>query len=729
MEKLRAPLSRLQLNWQWRRTQRRFLRILGILSLCWFALESLNVVQYDIWWQLVEGNFFWKTGHFPQTPPSSFAAPAQPYINEYVLYEAVLALWHKVVGWPGLWISFAAAALLPFAWGLAVWWRNLRRLSLRDAFGSWLLLMMGWWCYYWRIQQRPEFVGMLLVFGLTWWLLKQPAQPTAKPERTLGKALGLFLLFAAWTNIHGSFWIGLGILGLWAGQAMLQRLSPVENESRSLGRRLLSPLALMCAAGLGTLINPYGIARVLLPLHQQADPVAIVLAPEMRRLHWDLSICYVVFALVALAALVRIRGSLSQTTASSNRGWIAHKVRAWPFAWFGVSLITLCFAAICINRYTGFFGVLLALLSQLLIQARIHASHADALKETGTRLAGSSPKTAESYVATAGIGALAVLLLFFVGAATSNLSQRVEEEGGAYSTATHLFGRPALERLAALATEIQAPNGIAFWSTSQVAAFAVYVDSEHHAPGTPPLIRPFVDTGLPRFAPEPKLLLAAMQRNPAILEQVLNRGKAHYAVVTPWGWHWCEALNRLPRWKLVGLWPGAALYQRTDARPRLTEIPLHQIAGQAAHARGTQEFGESFWIGLHRMGPAQSLHEFLRLRPSWTNQDAVEFIFDWLARIPADAVKAALAQSTPGGVAKEGISRASIIALQLTLNDVKAAAKTAQEWAEHKRLPGPCLLRARAYEAAGDLKSAQRERAAAWPPPDPVLPAPTELLP
>ncbi|HET7101266.1 MAG TPA: hypothetical protein VFJ52_08965, partial [Terriglobia bacterium] len=255
------------------------LRLLGILTLVWMAVGSLRVVQYDFWWQLAEGDFLLRAGRLPDAPLASFAAPAAPFINEYPLYEALLALWHRLAGFGGLLAGFSALALAPFLLLLTYWWRSLTRAGSRVAFVGWLAIFCGWWCYYWRIQQRPELLGLFFVFAIGWWAARLSFGGS---ERRVGsrcasfECLAALLLFAAWANVHGSFWIGWGLLLLWCGQSIWERLEAKRPPE------WLRFLGVPVAALLGMFAAPYGIDRVLLPFYQQADRAAVILSPEMR---------------------------------------------------------------------------------------------------------------------------------------------------------------------------------------------------------------------------------------------------------------------------------------------------------------------------------------------------------------------------------------------------------------------------------------------------------------
>lgn len=106
--------------------------------------------------------------------------------------------------------------------------------------------------------QRPEVFGSLC-FALLLWLVSTAEHPKrSRPGwRT---SVGIFLLFALWGNLHGSFVMGFAVLGcLWLGRlvdvVLVSGWSGLWRGDAVLHQRLIW-LELAVA---GTVLNPYGI--------------------------------------------------------------------------------------------------------------------------------------------------------------------------------------------------------------------------------------------------------------------------------------------------------------------------------------------------------------------------------------------------------------------------------------------------------------------------------------
>jgi hypothetical protein len=56
----------------------------------------------DFWWQLAEGQQMLATGRLTSEPLRAFGLPSTPFVNEYVLYEVLLAAGYSAAGMIGL---------------------------------------------------------------------------------------------------------------------------------------------------------------------------------------------------------------------------------------------------------------------------------------------------------------------------------------------------------------------------------------------------------------------------------------------------------------------------------------------------------------------------------------------------------------------------------------------------------------------------------------------------
>lgn len=132
---------------------------------------------------------------------------------------------------------------------------------------------------------RLALVSVSLVLGFAWW--------NERPQTFgyLALALGLVIvcdkrspwllvpLFFVWTNLHGSFAMGVPFLGALMGLRVV--------EERRLGRREFAEIGAMLAGiAAAGLVNPYGWDLIAFPV-QQLQRESLVLISEWRPLPFD----------------------------------------------------------------------------------------------------------------------------------------------------------------------------------------------------------------------------------------------------------------------------------------------------------------------------------------------------------------------------------------------------------------------------------------------------------
>ena len=193
----------------------------------------------DVFWHLKAGASMLDTGRILDTNTFSFTAPQTPWIAHEWLAEVLFA-WVFRQG-PSL-LRLVAVCLEVAAFAvLSVLASGRRRSpvasSVLTLFASFFLLAN------WSI--RPYLLGNLLLL-LTLWLIGAP------PKRT--RSVGLFFVFVVWANVHGSWLVGLGVVGLWALGATLR-------HDEQLGRRW----AELAAALAASVMTPHHVRGLLFP--------------------------------------------------------------------------------------------------------------------------------------------------------------------------------------------------------------------------------------------------------------------------------------------------------------------------------------------------------------------------------------------------------------------------------------------------------------------------------
>jgi hypothetical protein len=258
------------------------------------AIMSLGVRQVDLWWQLPEGLSILHTHHLPTQPPAAFGLPAQPYIDEYGLYEVGLGALYFLGGLTAIHVAFIATYLLIFLAPLTTA-RGIRR----DIISLALLALAGIFMVN-RYEQRPEIAGVLL-FSL---LLVLMRRSSGFGWRFL---LRLGALMTLWTNVHSSYLIGLLALFLW----LSDRVFLCDPRLRWRATHAAATLAVVSAC---VLINPYGWHRIAFTFGQEHDLGSNLLSREMWPA-WDQpplvqALMIVTAGLLVLAILTRQRPPL-----------------------------------------------------------------------------------------------------------------------------------------------------------------------------------------------------------------------------------------------------------------------------------------------------------------------------------------------------------------------------------------------------------------------------------
>lgn len=222
-------------------------RLLTVLVWCiaYVFVCGLVLADPDLWGHTLYGIRAWDQGVLAEsTDPFSYTAPGARWINHEWLTELQLGLIWTHFGNCGLWLWRNLLVLVVFACVAAELIRQRANLA-----ASTLLLLYGAECLsQFVIFVRPQ-VPTLAIFTLTLLILKRHADRAARWE-----IWALPFLMALWTNLHGGFLAGLGVIGLYAAVDIVTHL-------RSGWRWKYETIALPAVAllaGLATFVSPYG---------------------------------------------------------------------------------------------------------------------------------------------------------------------------------------------------------------------------------------------------------------------------------------------------------------------------------------------------------------------------------------------------------------------------------------------------------------------------------------
>lgn len=159
-------------------------------------------VDPDTWWHIRIGEMILYAHHFPTSDPYSFTAPGAPWIAYEWFGEVIIALAARF-GYSGL-------AVLQFIWAssltvLTFYFSFLRSKNVKAAFLATVFALVMFGAFF---TLRPQVLGyifmLIMLVGLE------------RYRQGLSRSLWwLPALFLIWVNTHGTFFLGLGVFGIY----------------------------------------------------------------------------------------------------------------------------------------------------------------------------------------------------------------------------------------------------------------------------------------------------------------------------------------------------------------------------------------------------------------------------------------------------------------------------------------------------------------------------------
>lgn len=246
------------------------------LSLSVLALLTVRnrLNDPDFWWHLKTGQIIWNTRAIPRVDLFSYTTHHHAWIPHEWMAQWTLYGSYHLGGYAGvmLWLWLASSLLFIAVYGLCALYSGNAKIAFLGGLLAWFFATIG-------MAPRPQILGyvflavelLLIHLGRT----RNPRWLLAVPP-----------LFAVWVNLHGSFFIGMAVLGIfvacsWRGfRSELLINQPWTPQARQF---------LWIAAALSVLallLNPVGWSAVLYPidvmLHQ---PVGVAAVEEWQPTH------------------------------------------------------------------------------------------------------------------------------------------------------------------------------------------------------------------------------------------------------------------------------------------------------------------------------------------------------------------------------------------------------------------------------------------------------------
>ena len=208
-----------------------------------------RIAPHDFWWHMAMGRTIVREGRIPTADSFSFTHAGEPFFNQGWLAQCVMYALHQA---GGLSLLVVVQAVLIAVAYLLLLWMVVRKTGRPRLAAAVLLLAIEPNAYTnWSIRPQsyaiPLFAGFLVIltgYRMRWWRTLWPLVP----------------LMALWVNLHGSFLLGLGLMGLvLLGEGIRRKAGDADALSPREWRRLAGYTG---AVALAVLANPTG-PRVL----------------------------------------------------------------------------------------------------------------------------------------------------------------------------------------------------------------------------------------------------------------------------------------------------------------------------------------------------------------------------------------------------------------------------------------------------------------------------------
>ena len=222
-----------------------FVAAVAAIAVMAVACFSARVfIDGDTNWHVASGRWIIQHATVPLTDPFSFTYAGKPWIAHEWGSEVLMAGAYLIAGWSGVVVLIGLAAGLSF-------WLMARELALwMGPIGQAIGLALAFTCLQPFLFARPHILAMPLLVFWTSRILAARRNRRAPP-------LELAPLMVVWANLHASFIFGLGVIGPFALEAL------IEEPDKLRVIRGWGLFGVVSAAF--ALVTPHGIAGIEFP--------------------------------------------------------------------------------------------------------------------------------------------------------------------------------------------------------------------------------------------------------------------------------------------------------------------------------------------------------------------------------------------------------------------------------------------------------------------------------
>jgi len=249
----------------------RMLWVLGILTVVFTYVNMSQISPNDFWWHMAVGREILTSGQIPTVDIYSYTMAGQPYLSYQMFW--LMDVW---LYW---WYSLGGAELILFIQSLIITctyliimlicWQNTKKWGV-TAFCLLFAIVLG--VYAWSV--RPQAISFLI--GAIFLYTIQRYRRNPNPLLLAVFPVGMLV----WVNSHGSFPVGLMLLGIWLGDEFWQSsFARWRGERFSQRKVVIAAVVLFISAGI-CLLNPRGVGIAHYLISMGSNPTVQNTVPE-----------------------------------------------------------------------------------------------------------------------------------------------------------------------------------------------------------------------------------------------------------------------------------------------------------------------------------------------------------------------------------------------------------------------------------------------------------------